>query len=639
MEPRRHVRHLLLGGLLAMLAIDPSALGNVSARSNGRAGDTERIFVDQMRPERSQLIVASADGTQRRVLVPGSQRDYNPAFSSDGQWIVFTSERFGNADIFRVHPSGMGLERLTDHPVYDDQGVLSPDGRSLAFVSSREGQADIYILDLGTSRLRNLTNSSGGDFRPSWSPDGNSIAFTSDRGTKVQAAAGRWEHLHAASIYIADVGRGTTRRMTQDPAVFAGSPKWSSDGRRIIFYELPVADTFAAHYRDGSEHLQGRIISLDVATGARTEHAAGKGLKVSPQFVGGGVIGYLEKGGKHARLAFTDGRTAAAGDIGGPSWSPDGKQVVYHTGHFQSIHDPARPIGDSVPGIDARFSLAYAAEYPSVSPDGRSLVVGERTISQTQVESDSISPKVGMLTDDRLSLVVWNTDGTSPRRIYRSQSPVIYPQWSRDGQWVAFSVGAFFLDRGKQPAHLMMVRNDGSSARTLTTGEGNSGFPSFSPDGKQLVYRFWTNKAGGLRLLNVADGTTRTLTTGFDNFPMWSPTGDRILFSRLIDDDFELFTMRPDGTDVKRLTTSTGNDAHASWSPDGKYIVWSGSRFGFRDEAPLVVGIPQPYADTFVMKADGTEQRALTNDQWEEGTPAWQRGVANASRSRPNGKR
>ena len=71
------------------------------------------------------------------------------------------------------------------------------------------------------------------------------------------------------------------------------------------------------------------------------------------------------------------------------------------------------------------------------------------------------------------------------------------------------------------------------------------------------------------------------------------------------------------------LFRSPGNDAHCTWSPDGKYIVFSSARFGFRDETPLYDGSPQPYAELFVMNADGSNQRPITSDKWEEGTPAW----------------
>ena len=107
----------------------------------------DRIFVDQWSPTRSELYIADADGTNARKLVPGTHIDYNASFSYDGQWVVFTSERNGSADIYRVRTTGMDLERLTDDAAFDDQAALSPDGNSLAFVSTRDaGSTDIYIL-------------------------------------------------------------------------------------------------------------------------------------------------------------------------------------------------------------------------------------------------------------------------------------------------------------------------------------------------------------------------------------------------------------------------------------------------------------------------------------------------------------
>ena len=120
----------------------------------------------------------------------------------------------------------------------------------------------------------------------------------------------------------------------------------------------------------------------------------------------------------------------------------------------------------------------------------------------------------------------------------------------------------------------MMVRADGSQeSKDLTKGLPNSGFPTWSPDGKKIIYRVWGAGEYGLRVLNLEDGSTKTLTTELDNFPAYSPGGDLLTFTRRDAKtlDYDIFTMRPDGTDVKRLTTTPGNDSHSSWSPDGKY--------------------------------------------------------------------
>lgn len=586
----------------------------LSSRAHVDAQD--RIYVDGYGPLRSELMIADADLSNPRKLVPGAEIDYNASFSFDGQWVVFTSERSGSADIFRARVDGTGLERLTDSPAFDDQAALSPDSRSLAFVSSRgDGSTDIYIMDLESGEVRNLTNSPGGDFRPSWSPDGVMIAFSSDRGTgfphqDFPGPAGKWEHVHAASVYLIHADGTGLRKLTTNPEMMAGSPKWSPDGSEVVFYELPVRDTFAARSGGG----RSSIVSVNLTTGRRVVHASGPGLKVSPQFVASDRIAYLIKSRGSATLAFTSGETGSPQDVANPAWSQDGEQVVYHAGQMATMHHYSRTPGEGLRGIDPRFELVYASGFPAVAPDGGTIAVSERTPS-----------------DDRMALVMWDTDGTNPRRVYRDEVTVMGLEWSRDGRWLAFGAGGFFGRRTSQPAQIMIMKPDGSDAHAVTMGSGNAGFPSWSPDGTEIVYRFWTdNEQGeGLRIVDVATGESRVLTTEYDTLPVWSPRGDQIVFTRYASDErfpydeFDIYSIRSDGTGLKRLTDSEGNDAHPVFSPDGNYILWSSSRFGFKDESPLVINQPQPFAELFLMNADGSNQQPLTDNQYEEGTPAW----------------
>ena len=164
---------------------------------------------------------------------------------------------------------------------------------------------------------------------------------------------------------------------------------------------------------------------------------------------------------------------------------------------------------------------------------------------------------------------------------------------------------------------------DGSGFHLITSGTSNNAFASFAPDGKHIVYRTTGPDADGLRIMNIDDRSITVLTNEWDNFPVWSPRKDLIAFVRRSGVDFNVFTIRPDGTGLKQLTDMHGVNAHLAWSPDGERLLFCSSRMGFKDEVVLI-GAPQPYGEVFVMRYDGTQVEQLTDNQWEEGGPAWQ---------------
>ena len=174
-----------------------------------------RILFSRLGPVQAGLFIASSDGSGERALLPATGLDYSPSWSADGQWVAFTSERNGSADIYRVRLDGTSLERLTDDPAYDDQPAFSPDGRTIAFVSTRgSGYARVWLLDVATRAVRPVTQSTGGDFRPNWSPDGQWIAFSSGYGALLEDVPGRWEEVQSTGIYIVRRDGTGGRRLT-----------------------------------------------------------------------------------------------------------------------------------------------------------------------------------------------------------------------------------------------------------------------------------------------------------------------------------------------------------------------------------------------------------------------------------------
>jgi TolB protein len=557
------------------------------------------VVFGRIGPYQTALFVSNADGSEERRLLESASLDYNPAWSPDGQWIGFTSEREGSADLYRARPDGTGLERLTDSPAYDDQAAFSPDGRQVVFVTTRAGgTADVWMLDLRTRRARPLTSGPGGDFRPSWSPDGQWIAFSSDRGSTLPREKGAqwWVHLQLADIYLIHPDGSGLKRLSK-PGNFCGSPKWTRDSRRVIAYCMSAEETHTYRVPPRPTKGETELVSLDIASGESTRVAAGPGIKMFPVNLSSGEIAYVRKDTGAPGVFYGNGTRGPAGAVRSPSWSPDGTRLAYH-----KVLSNQAPDWQKTWSRSSEYELVLTRFLPAFHPDGRRLAA--------TLDSD----------DSRMVLIDSGTN--TSRTVFQQEGKRAYaPQWSAQGDAIIFGVGFYFRDRAGG-AQVALIRPDGSGFRQLTSGANNNGFPSFAPDGRRFVYRTFGPEGQGLRLMTLDSNAVTTLTTEYDNFPLWSPRGDLIIFVRQHQGDFEIFSIRPDGKDLRRLTNSPGNDAHSAWSPDGEWIVFSGTRMGFKDEA-LYTDAPQPYGELFLMRYDGTDVTQLTDNQWEDGGPAW----------------
>src|SRR5262245_28284547 len=236
---------------------EPAA--SAPAASAPRAGN-ERIVYSSLRPGNWDIFYFASAGAAPRRLTDHPGLDYDAALSPDGRWVVFTSERRGNPDLYAIDLQGLqgGVfpepKLLIDSPAMEDQATFSPDGRTLAFVSTAGGNADIYTIAFAPSTpqplsaAKNLSNDLGGDFRPDYSPDGTKIAFSSDRDTPAYGHPSfPFTRQREGDLYVMDAGGGNARRLAP-AADWDGSPEWSSDGRTIYFYsarprELPGPPT------------------------------------------------------------------------------------------------------------------------------------------------------------------------------------------------------------------------------------------------------------------------------------------------------------------------------------------------------------------------------------------------------------
>jgi TolB protein len=113
---------------------------------------------------KGDIYVMNADGSGTEPLVTDPANDARPAWSDDGERIVFTSERDGNQEIYAISTDGSGLVRLTDHEDVDRAPAFYTSGDRIIFTSRRGESVNVYIMNSDGTGLVPLTEDAANDF-------------------------------------------------------------------------------------------------------------------------------------------------------------------------------------------------------------------------------------------------------------------------------------------------------------------------------------------------------------------------------------------------------------------------------------------------------------------------------------------
>jgi Tol biopolymer transport system component len=171
-------------------------------------------------------------GTPKRVTTKGPS--YLHGWSPDGKWLVYTGQRNGDFDIYKVSQQGGEEIRLTSTPGLDDGPEFSPDGAYIYFNSARTGRMQLWRMRPDGSDQTQLTNDNFNNWFPHVSPDGKWIAFIS---FPPDVAADDHPFYKHVLLRMMPVGGGPTRVIAY---VYGGQgtinvPSWSPDSRKLAF--------------------------------------------------------------------------------------------------------------------------------------------------------------------------------------------------------------------------------------------------------------------------------------------------------------------------------------------------------------------------------------------------------------------
>ena len=419
----------------------------------------------------------------------------NLDLSPDGERIVF--DLLG--DLYLLPVGGGDAEALTNGMAWDMMPRFSPDGSEIAFISDRSGGDNVWTIPGDGGEPRQISRE---DFRlvnnPVWSPDGRFIAARKHFVSTRSLGSGEIWLYHAS-------GEGSGLQLNEKPneQKDLGEPAFSPDGRYVYFSQDTTPGGFFEYGKNSAEGIYS-IRRIDRETGDIETVISGPGGAVRP------------------------------------TPSPDGKYLAFvRRVRFQShlfLHDLRS--GENIPIYDAldrdmQEIWAVHGVYSSMAwtPDSRSIVFwAQGGLHRIDVETREVREIPFRVRATHRIKEALSFDFEAAPETFRTKM-LRWTQVSPAGDQVVFqTLGRLWL-RSRNPA-----TGEVGEARRLTSQDDHFEFyPSWSRDGKSIVYVTWHDEQlGAVRIAPSSGGEGRAITPdpGFYLEPAFSPDGDTVVYRK-----------------------------------------------------------------------------------------------------------
>lgn len=404
-----------------------------------------------------------------RALVRTEAREEFPAFAPDGRAFAYAANTRGNDDVYYRLLSGVAPVRLTDSDEDESEPAFSADGSAIFYARGDREAGETSIWSVPTLGGPSRRVLASGE-EPAPSPDGRFLAFRRREGDRT-------------SLWVAKPDGAEARKLLDGGSGEIKGPAVSPDGTTIAFlrteaypgglgdvWTIPSAGGEARRLTNDRVDVWGRVAWLP----------DGRGVVYGAVRSGASNLWLVEAAGGKPRSV-----TSGTGWSMSPSVSPDGRSLLVQTERWLSdawqwdlSTKEGRPLTDS--------GSVWA---PSRLPDGR-LLYGDWSRQREELD---------LLLEDRKGSRVYLAEGTNARA-------------TSDGKRVYFSTAA-----GGGKRVLAVVDPDGGPPRRLTDPLGSDDYPDPVPGTDRVVFcRTAGDRPGssGVVLLDVASGASRTLFEG-----------------------------------------------------------------------------------------------------------------------------